>query len=210
MADAMGSDDLTRTISRAGRGDTDALERLAAATYADVRRLCAALVDADTAEDLAQETLARMVRGVRQFRGEASARTWVLAIARRVCMDELRARSRRTRRDLAVSELAPPPDVLDASGQIEVRDLLARLEPERRAAFALTQLLRLSYDEAATVCGCPTGTIRSRVARAREELIALLEPPAAGLSRKTGVAGDFAVGERGGSPPMRPRSTPDR
>jgi RNA polymerase sigma-70 factor (ECF subfamily) len=61
----------------------------------------------------------------------------------------------------------------DASEEVSVRDLLGRLDSDRRAAFVLTQLLQLSYDEAANVCGCPPGTIRSRVARARDDLIAL-------------------------------------
>ena len=43
--------------------------------------------------------------------------------------------------------------------------------PERREAFIATQVLGLSYAEAADVCGCPVGTIRSRVARAREDLV---------------------------------------
>ena len=55
---------------------------------------------------------------------------------------------------------------------VEVRMLLDGLDPDRRDALVLTQVLGLSYDEAAEVCGCPLGTIRSRVARARDELIA--------------------------------------
>jgi RNA polymerase sigma-70 factor (ECF subfamily) len=54
---------------------------------------------------------------------------------------------------------------------VVVADLLARLDPDRREAFVLTQLLGLSYAEAAEVAGCPVGTIRSRVARARADLI---------------------------------------
>jgi RNA polymerase sigma-70 factor (ECF subfamily) len=51
---------------------------------------------------------------------------------------------------------------------------VAALPPERREAFVLTQVVGLSYDEAATVCTCPVGTIRSRVARARSDLIAAI------------------------------------
>ena len=63
----------------------------------------------------------------------------------------------------------------DASGQVAAANLLARLSPERREAFVLTQVLGLSYAEAAEVCGCPVGTIRSRVARARMDLMGRLE-----------------------------------
>ena len=53
--------------------------------------------------------------------------------------------------------------------------LVAALDPDRREAFVLTQVLDLSYAEAAQVCGCPVGTIRSRVARAREHLVAAFD-----------------------------------
>ena len=59
------------------------------------------------------------------------------------------------------------PDPADA---VLLVQLLAGLDPQRRAAFVLTQLLGLSYAEAGEVCGCPVGTIRSRVARARADL----------------------------------------
>jgi RNA polymerase sigma-70 factor (ECF subfamily) len=56
-----------------------------------------------------------------------------------------------------------------------LRALVTALDPDRRDAFVLTQVLDLSYAEAADVCGCPVGTIRSRVARAREDLAAALD-----------------------------------
>lgn len=167
-------DELTVLARRARQGDGRALEHLVSAVYPDVRKLCSTLVGTESAEDLAQETLVRVVRAMPGFRGESSARTWVLAICRRVCMDELRRRSRHARRERALAEVADRSGAEVGSPAIEIRDLLAELEPERRAAFALTQLLRLSYAEAATVCSCPTGTIRSRVARARDDLIRLL------------------------------------
>lgn len=138
-------------------------------------RLCAALVDRETADDLSQETILRAMRALRDFRGNASARTWMLAIARRTCMDELRARGRRRRRDRRLSAgTAESAVTADHTGDVAMTDLLAHVDPERRAAFVLTQLFRLSYDDAATVCGCPPGTIRSRVARARADLIELV------------------------------------
>jgi RNA polymerase sigma-70 factor (ECF subfamily) len=79
----------------------------------------------------------------------------------------------------------------DATDQAEMRELLSHLDADRRAAFVLTQLIGLSYDEAAAVCRCPVGTIRSRVARARADLITALDlapatddPPAARWSKK--------------------------
>ena len=144
------------------------------ASYPTVWRFCAALAGSAAADDLAQETFLRATRALPQFRGQASRRTWILSIARRACMDDLRGRYRRERRDQAL-ENAGPPHIADASGEIAARELLSRLEPDRRVAFALTQLFGLTYDEAAAACDCPVGTIRSRVARAREDLIAQMD-----------------------------------
>ena len=62
----------------------------------------------------------------------------------------------------------------DPGAQVAADDLMVALEPDRRAAFVLTQMLGCSYAEAAAICGCPVGTIRSRVARARDDLDAML------------------------------------
>jgi RNA polymerase sigma-70 factor (ECF subfamily) len=98
--------------------------------------------------------------------GRSSARTWLITIARRVCADAVRDAVRARR-------LTPAPvrNVDDPAGAVAVRALVAALEPDRREAFVLTQVLGLSYAEAAEVCSCPVGTIRSRVARARAELV---------------------------------------
>lgn len=166
---------LEEAAHAAARGDAVAFAELVRATQADVWRACTALVDRDCADDLVQETYLRAHRALPRFDGRSSVRTWLLSIARHVCMDELRARSRRRR---ATAE----PDrtvVADHAGEVELGLMLGQLDAERREAFVLTQLVGLSYLEAAQVCGCPVGTIRSRVARARSDLvsaIALVEP----------------------------------
>jgi RNA polymerase sigma-70 factor (ECF subfamily) len=60
------------------------------------------------------------------------------------------------------------------TAQPEIDELLTRLDHDRRAAFVLTQLSGFRYDEAADILGVPIGTIRSRVARAREQLLDLV------------------------------------
>jgi RNA polymerase sigma-70 factor (ECF subfamily) len=164
-------DELTRLAYAARLGEAGALEAFVEASYGQVVRFCAAMAGAALADDLAQETYARCVRGLRRFRGDSSALTWLLSIARHVCLDELRSRARRG----AAAGLAGEPGVVpDAAGEAVVADLVARLDPDRRSAFVLTQMFGMPYAEAAEVCGCPVGTIRSRVARAREDLITML------------------------------------
>ncbi|HUC36760.1 MAG TPA: sigma-70 family RNA polymerase sigma factor [Acidimicrobiales bacterium] len=168
-------DRLTHFALRARGGDEQALESFVEATYDEVWRLCASLVDAQSADDIAQETFVRAVRALRSFRGEASARTWLLSIARHTCSDEVRSMIRRRRRDSHLLEKRREGSVPDASHSAGWLDLVSGLEPDRRAAFVLTQVLGLSYEEAARVCECPLGTIRSRVARARKQLIGQLQ-----------------------------------
>jgi RNA polymerase sigma-70 factor (ECF subfamily) len=169
-------DALTRLVHQAQAGDDCALESFVRTTYEQVWRFCAALVDRSSADDLAQETFVRAVRALPRFRGEASARTWLLAAAQHVCLDELRTRGRRRRRDASLMNALPAvePRTADPVEGAVVVDLLDRLNPERRAAFVLTQMLGLSYEEAAQACECPPGTIRSRVARARAQLLGTL------------------------------------
>jgi RNA polymerase sigma-70 factor, ECF subfamily len=169
-------DALTRLALAARDGDRAALDRLLESSYDQVWRLCARVVDVAGADDLAQDTFLRAVGSLPTFRGDASARTWLLAIARNTCMDELRTRSRRRARDasLAVGRHDQERAQADPTQRLGVSDLLDRLVPERREAFVLTQLLGLTYKEAAEVCACPTGTIRSRVARARADLIGVM------------------------------------
>jgi RNA polymerase sigma-70 factor, ECF subfamily len=169
-------DRLTHLAHAARSGDRDATRALIDASYAEVWRLCAALVDRQTADDLAQESVLRALRALRSFRGDSSARVWMLAIARRACMDELRARHRQRHRHqrLLSTHAAEPATAPDHAAGVATQDLLSGLDPDRRAAFVLTQLLRLSYQDAASICECPPGTIRSRVARARDQLIGLL------------------------------------
>jgi RNA polymerase sigma-70 factor (ECF subfamily) len=166
-------DPLTRLARQAAAGDARALGAFVEAAYDQVWRLCATLVDRQSADDLSQETFTQAVRALPRFRGESSARTWLLAIGRHVCVDELRGRSLRRGRHARMGA-SPVRVTVDASDEVAMADLISRLGPDRRAAFVLTRVLGLSYEEAARVCECPPGTVRSRVARARAELVDLL------------------------------------
>ena len=179
-------DELTRQALAARSGDPCLVAVFVRASQAQVRTLCAHLVDEQGADDLVQETYLRACRSLPAFRGDSSARTWLLAVARRTCADEIRRRTRVRRVQEQARRLAPPTSRTGpAQGVVEVRDALGRLAPDRRTAFVLTQLVGLSYAEAAEVEGCPVGTIRSRVARARGDLVDLL-----GLGGASATLGD--------------------
>jgi RNA polymerase sigma-70 factor (ECF subfamily) len=176
--------EITQWARLAGRGDQAALERFLRATQPHVWRFVAGLSDPQTADDLTQETYLRALGSLAGFRGDSSARTWLLSIARRVVADHIRAVRARPRKASTAdwqseAERAEPAGRGVFDERVVLDQLVHTLDPERRDAFVLTQTLGLSYADAAEVCGCPVGTIRSRVARAREDLVAAMaEVPA--------------------------------
>ena len=171
MAD---DDRVTALALAAGRGDRTALEQFIRATERDVWRTVAFLADPGSADDLAQETYLRALSALPRFAGRSSARTWLLSIARRVVVDQIRrnqARPRCTGNVDLESILDTRRGAARFEDIVEIQMVLDGLDHDRRDALMLTQVMWLSYAEAAEVCGCPLGTIQSRVARARVDLI---------------------------------------
>jgi RNA polymerase sigma-70 factor (ECF subfamily) len=175
-------DRLTGLLVQARDGDRIALGAAIRLSQAEVWRLAAHLVGPGEADDITQDVFLRAWRALPRFRAESSGRTWLLAIARRACADAVR---RQTRRRRLTARLQSDPAVR-AEGATAVEelhglgDLIARLAPAQREAFVLTQVTGCSYGEAAELCGVRIGTIRSRVARARSELVELVRQSRAG------------------------------
>lgn len=165
-------DEVTALALAAGAGDPRALDAFIRATQADVWRFVVYLSDHRHADDLTQDTYLRAYGSLPRFSGRSSARTWLLSIARRAVIDHIRYETSRPRVDLHATS-ATITGLASASARhddIELRMLIDALDADRREALVLTQILGLTYAEAAAVCGCPVGTIRSRVARARDDL----------------------------------------
>ncbi len=178
------SDDawITALALAAGAGDRAALAVFVRATQRDVYRFLTHIGERSEAEDLTQETYLRALRSLPGFAGRSSARTWLLSIARRVAADQVRWTRTRPRTTPvedwdAVVAASPAHRRSGFDEGVLLRELVAGLEPDRRDAFVLTQVLGFDYAAAAQVCGCPLGTIRSRVARAREDLVRAMNAP---------------------------------
>ncbi|MCM1971362.1 sigma-70 family RNA polymerase sigma factor [Streptomyces sp. G1] len=179
---AAGPDEAVTLLALAARdGDPVAVDQFVRALHRDVRRYVAYLsADPQSAEDLTQETFLRALGSLHRFEGRSSARTWLLSIARRTVVDSLRHKAARPKiadRDdwQTAAEQSQPRDVPGFEDGVALAELLAAIPAERREVFVLTQLMGLPYAEAALMLGCPIGTVRSRVARARSSLIDLLE-----------------------------------
>ncbi|MFI8519794.1 sigma-70 family RNA polymerase sigma factor [Streptomyces sp. NPDC085481] len=185
----------TRLAMAARDGDPVKADLFVRALHRDVWRYVAYLsADRQAADDLTQEVFLRALGALPRFQGRSSARTWLLSIARRTVVDSLRhaaARPRLSDRDdwQAAAEHSQPQGLPGFEDGVALAELLAAIPDDRKDAFVLTQLWGLPYAEAAEAIGCPVGTVRSRVARARVSLVALLRddedgvPPAPGSGR---------------------------
>ena len=154
-------------------GDRERLELFVRAIQADVWRYCIYLSGRGEAEDLAQEALLRVVARLHRWE-RGAVRTWVFGVTRNVCFEHRRRRFRR--RTTPVADFGGEVPFTDAYGIVEAVQVLSSLPLDLREAIVLTQLVGLSYAEAADVVGCPIGTIRSRVARGRGVLAHALGP----------------------------------
>jgi RNA polymerase sigma-70 factor, ECF subfamily len=175
-------DRLTGLLVDARDGDRLALGAAIRLSQGEVWRLAAHLVGQEEADDITQDVFVRAWKALPSFRAESSGRTWLLSIARRACADAIRRHGRRRRLTgrlqsdpTAKRDAAQAPDEMHGLGE-----LVARLGPAQREAFVLTQVTGCSYAEAAELCGVRIGTIRSRVARARVELIEVMRRAEAG------------------------------
>jgi RNA polymerase sigma-70 factor, ECF subfamily len=163
-------------VARAVGGDTEAFEVLVRRHYPSVWVVAFLFVQEEmAAEELTQDTFLRAYRALAGWRGEASLRTWLAAICRRLCIDRAR---------LKQLETVTPPDLEAVAGSTAEADALAdrfdlqaaldRLPADDREAFLLVHHYGYSSSETATLLGVPASTVRSRVARARQRLAAAL------------------------------------
>ena len=160
--------DLGFLLEAASEGDNRAAASFVELTQGAVWRMCRALGSGDDTDDLVQETYLRALRASGSRGRDGNVMAWLLTISRRTCADAVRERQRQRRIHHRVVQLFPrdrPPETT------HLGVLLDTLDETRREAFVLTQIAGLSYDEAADISGCPVGTIRSRVARARRDLM---------------------------------------
>ena len=138
------------------------------------RSLCR---DGTRADDLVQEALARALANIERFRPGTNLKAWLFTIVRNEHYSQLR---RRKFEAYGVdTDTLPEPSVPpDHDGKLELRDLncaLATLSAGQRTALILVSVSGFSYEEAARICNCAVGTIKSRVARARDTLMAHLD-----------------------------------
>lgn len=163
---------LPEQLARARRGDREALAQLVRHYQHRVIAVCIAFAGAD-GEDCAQDALVKVLRAVNRFdpdRGQ-SLDAWVMVIARRVCIDRARAARVVRRADLDLERHPGAGDGAPTRARdADVRRAVLALPDDQRTVIALRMWGELAYDEIAELEGVPVGTVRSRLARARDAL----------------------------------------
>jgi RNA polymerase sigma-70 factor (ECF subfamily) len=179
------SDDL-EVVERHRRGDPAAFEEIFTRYQSMVFNLSLRLSGSrEEAADLSQEIFLRIYRHVGKFKGRSSLKTWIYRVSVNCC------RSRLSKKKLPTVPLADDPsksmrEIRDprsgperrAIAQDEIRQLseaLMMLPSPFREAVVLRDIEELSYEEIAAVLGVRLGTVRSRIARGRDRLLAILE-----------------------------------
>ena len=193
-------------LRRAQSGDPEAFERLMEPLEQLVWRVCWHYTgNREAAEDCGQEAMIRIWRNLANYRGECALESWVYRIAANCCMDWLRKK----KRDWSVSMepmveqgFDPADDSPGTEEQVvakderqRLREAIALLPDDQREALILTQLEKVSYEEAARALGVSEGTVKSRVNRAKARLKEILS-----AERELSPPGNVKKDER------RPRS----
>jgi RNA polymerase sigma-70 factor (ECF subfamily) len=139
-----------------------------------LRRYARALTrDAETADDLVQDTLVRALRSEHLFH-DGDIRSWLYTILTNLNRNRLRTLARRPALTLIEDDDAPATPGSEAGGR-DIERALATLVEDQRVALLLVVLEGMSYREVAEVQGVPIGTVMSRIARARAQVKAYLE-----------------------------------
>jgi RNA polymerase sigma-70 factor (ECF subfamily) len=168
-------------VAAARAGDPTALEVLLERHYDRVATIATRMLRhrAD-AEDATQQALLAIVRGLPRFDGRSAVSTWIHRVTVNACLDELRRRDRRPR-PVDPDDPAGPLDTGGArdatavvADRVDIDRALATLAPDFRAAVVLRDLCGLDYAEIAECLDLPPGTVRSRIARGRRDLLAAL------------------------------------
>lgn len=184
-------------------------EWLVRAHAADVVALCTAMLrDRAAAEDAAQEVFSQAFEHLAGFRGDASPRTWLLAIARNRCIDTLRARKRDPWAGASDddepdqhADVAPLPAALLAA-RADVEAALAALGEGERALVVLRFKNGLEVRELAEAFGLREGTVRMRLSRALGRMRAALETPPHAAPVVQAAAAPAVRRLAGGPPPL--------
>jgi RNA polymerase sigma-70 factor, ECF subfamily len=176
-------------VARVQKGDSRAFDLLVLKYQHKIFGLIGRYVrDADEVQDVAQEAFIKAYRALPRFRGDSAFYTWLYRIAINTAKNHLVSRSRRPpgsdveledaeylENGGSLREIENPENALfGAELKAVVEDAISALPEDLRTAITLREFEGLSYEDIADIMGCPIGTVRSRIFRARETIDGLV------------------------------------
>jgi len=197
-----------RFLERLRRHDEAAFDELLRTHGPRIRSVVERLIgDAAEAEDLTQEVFVSVFKAIGEFRGDSKLSTWIHRIAINHCHNRRKYLGRRARPGKEawdddahedgvhaplVARVARPDEAAEGNeAERMVRTALAALAEDHRVLVVLRDLEGLAYDEIQTITGLPEGTVKSKLHRARAELVKELE------RLRSGSAGSSGSGSSG-------------
>ena len=176
-------------VQRVQRGDVNAFEDLVAAYEKNVFNLALRMTgNAQDAEDMAQEAFIKAYNSLSSFRGESKFSVWLYRIVSNVCLDFLRKKNKQGTVSLSVEDddgedsQLDLPDLSQSPEELLEKKLtreavqrgLKALPEDARQILLLREIQGLSYEEIGETLGLESGTVKSRIFRARKKLCAFL------------------------------------
>lgn len=179
-------------VERVQRGDKQAFGLLVQKYQRKLGRLLSRMIrDQSEVEDVVQEAFVKAYRALPNFRGDSAFYTWLYRIGINTAKNYLVAMGRRPQvvTEIEVEDAenydsgaelrttdTPETELMSKQVAQTVNDTVAALPEELRTAITLREIEGLSYEEIASLMGCPIGTVRSRIFRARETIAEKLRP----------------------------------
>ncbi|MBI2929321.1 MAG: RNA polymerase sigma factor [Verrucomicrobia bacterium] len=160
----------------------EAFELLVERFQDKVFRLAISMVRDETlAQDMTQDSLIRVWKGLPGYTGAASLSTWIYTITRNTCLTELKKRSARPTISFDAPEMegaldrlpAAPGPAPEAGAEMDIQTMLRGLPEKYRQVITLFYLEQKSYEEVAAMLGLPMGTVKTYLHRAKKELLKL-------------------------------------
>ncbi len=177
--------DEKKWLKQAAAGSAEAFEQLVLKYQTAVYNLCLRMTgDPEDAADMTQESFLKAWRNLESFQGNSAFSTWLYRLASNTCLDHLRSMKRRPQLSLVmededgeaqaldVPDSAPTPEeqVIALDEQSRLNEALQALEEDQRQILILRAVNGLSYTEIAEALQLKEGTVKSRLARARDQL----------------------------------------
>jgi RNA polymerase sigma-70 factor (ECF subfamily) len=180
-----------KLVEKAKSGDIGAFEKLIEGHQKKVFNIALRMIgNYDEASELAQEAFLRAFKSIKSFKGDSLFSTWIYKITTNVCLDEIRRKKKKKLISLdediehdgsefkrQIKDDSPGPESVAENNELKrmVKESINLLPGDYKVVLVLRDIQGFSYEEISRILNCPTGTVKSRINRARQALKKILQ-----------------------------------